>query len=208
MTPKSFSRAKYHEYEIKALEALVRAFSADAPASQLPHGPGRHVPSLLLRGKILLQVLARCSTATIAHLARHPQLLLLSPPPLWTSGRSGLQGVVGHRQQGFEDGVDQDKRYKQEGRMDEQILEEAEKTHSPSMETISSKKTHSTGIEEQILGGTERCQKKPSIEGKRPTGIAEQILGEAERCFRTAVYCEPNNSEALLAWATVLQVCQ
>jgi hypothetical protein len=90
---------------------------------------------------------------------------------------------VGHRQQGFEDGVDEDKRYEQEGRMEEQILGEAEKTHSPSITTHSSKRTHSTGIE-------------------------EQILGEAERCFRTAVSCEADNCEALLAWATVLQVSQ
>ena len=65
------------------------AFSADAPASQLPHGPGRHVPSLLLRGKILLQVLARCCTSTISHLANHPQLLqrydvCMYPPPHMT----------------------------------------------------------------------------------------------------------------------------
>jgi hypothetical protein len=136
----------------------VGAFSADAPASQLPHGPGRHVPSLLLRGKILLQVLARCCTSTISHLANHPQLLqrydvcmypphmtcihlanhpqllllLLPPPPLRTRGRSGLEGVVGHRQRGFEDGVDEDERCKQEGRMEEQVHGEAEKTHSPS----------------------------------------------------------------------------
>jgi hypothetical protein len=176
MIQKRSSRAHYHEHEIKALEALVGALSADAPASQLPHGPGRHVPSLLLRGNILLQVLARNSTATIAHLARHHQLLHLPSPPLWISGRSGLQDVVGQRQQGFEDGVDEDKRYKREGRMEEQKPAEAETTHS-------SKRTHSTGIE-------------------------EQILAEAERCFRTAVSCEADNSEALLAWATVLQVCQ
>lgn len=173
-TQKSSSRDEFHEHEIKALEALVGALSADAPASQLPHGPGRHVPSLLLRGKILLQVLARCSTATISHLGQHPQLLHLPPPPLWASGRSGLQGVVGgrrggegkegdaartgiggvgaagHRQEGCEDCEDKEK-YKQEGRME------------------------------------------------------EQILGEAERCFRTAISCEANNVEALLAWATVLQ---
>ena len=66
-------------WEIRALEALGRALMARGPGWCLRCGVGRHVPSLMLKGRLLVQVLVRRSAICLEHIRLRPELLYLPP---------------------------------------------------------------------------------------------------------------------------------
>ena len=109
--------------EIKALEVLKKGLGCLGPVHALPHGRGHHLPSLLLRGRILLQILTRRDLPTLSYVQKHPELLrrpdFAPQSSFWESQRSQALGGCWERESGGGTFIS-------DGQIQKEMLQEAE----------------------------------------------------------------------------------